>query len=69
MLYNLDVLAMIIFTETAMKEKAERFGDAENNQFKIMKEAGLLYLSACKNNETVHALLTLMYSDRKPLLV
>ncbi len=69
MLYNLDVMAIIIFTETAMKEKAECFGNAENNQFIIMKEAGLLYLSAFKNNESVHALLTLMYSERKPLLV
>ena len=68
-MYNLDVMAMIVYTETAMNKTPEYFDDADRNQFKIMKEAGLLYLDKKNKKQSVTALSSLLSVDKEKLLL
>jgi len=69
MLYYLDIQAMIVFTENSMNRKPEYFDEKDRNQFNIMKNAGLLYLSLTKKDITFVSSSKIMYSDREPLLI
>ncbi len=68
-MYNLDTMAMIVFTETAMGETPEYFDEADRLQFKIMKEAGLLYLDEKNKKETVNAVSSIISVNKQKLLL
>ncbi|MBN2694389.1 hypothetical protein JXR93_06975 [bacterium] len=68
-MYNLDITAMITFTETAMEKTPDYFDEAEREQLKIVKEAATLYLERKGDKEISKAVSSVISIDKKELLL